>query len=110
MGSQRKEEKIAIPKWDVALEALLTEEYGKKGDELKIEDLLRIGKKNNIRFDDMIVTLFEMCIDDLWRYFDANSNEHRFTREEVNKLYRNGRINPTDVRHLDGGFSPGRFI
>lgn len=95
-----------IPKWDVALEALARDEYQKKGVALRIDDFARLAKDHAIRFDDIMVTLFELVLQGEWRYEDDERTIKVFTRSEVNHLYVNGRLSDRDVRHYTGYWSP----
>ena len=65
------ENKNAIPKWDVALAALVREVYNQRNVPLSVADLNRLCTQYSIRFDDMLVNMFELCIHNAWRYQDA---------------------------------------
>ncbi len=96
----------AIPKWDVALEALARNEYQQKGAALRIDDFTRLSKDHVIRFDDIMVTLFELVLQGEWRYEDDERVIKILTRDEVNHLYVNGRLSDNDVRDYTGYWSP----
>ncbi|TPW09966.1 MAG: hypothetical protein FD130_2354 [Halothiobacillaceae bacterium] len=95
-----------VPKWDVALEALSREESLLQNRPLQLDDFLRLAKTHAIRFDDIMVTLFELVLNQRWRYTSKTGVVTPITRDEVNHLYVNGRINEDDVRHYDGFWSP----
>ncbi len=95
-----------IPKWDIALAALAREEFDKGGHSLSLEDFKRQATEHAIRFDDIMVTLFELCIQGEWQYQDADGNDRPITRDEVNKLYVGGRLADKDVADYTGSWSP----
>lgn len=94
-----------IPKWDPALENLIKDEFSEKGDKLVLQDFLELARKHAIRFDDIMVTVFELCINGLWKYTDANGIDVAITRDTVNKLYVNGRLRENDLQAYSGGWS-----
>jgi hypothetical protein len=100
------EEPITIPKWDVALEALVKEEYGKLGRPLTLDDYRRLAQQYTIRLDDIMVTLFELCIQHRWRYEDAEGKPYRITRQLLNRLTAGGRLNDEDLKTFSGGWIP----
>jgi len=55
-----------IPKWDVALESLVKDEYAKLGRPLDLADFKRLGKEYKIRFDDMMHTLCQLVVNNEW--------------------------------------------
>ncbi|NOY63033.1 MAG: hypothetical protein GXP10_07775 [Gammaproteobacteria bacterium] len=92
-----------VPKWDIALAALATEAFKKKGSPLNIADFLSLAREHSIRFDDIMVTMFELCIQDEWHYAGPNGE---ITRESFNELYINGRLDEDDVKAYSGGWAP----
>ena len=66
-----KNEVIDVPKWDVALESLVGDEYRNKGSDLLIDDFNRLAQVHAIRFDDIMETVFKLCIHGRWQYRDA---------------------------------------
>jgi hypothetical protein len=97
---------FTTPKWDVALEALARDESKKLSRPLQVEDFLRLAREHAIRFDDIMVTMFELVLNDEWTYLDGDQKPTAITRNEVNNLYVNGRLNDKDVREYDGYWSP----
>ena len=95
-----------VPKWDIALAALASEEAEKMGQGLMVKDFHRLAEENTIRFDDIMVTMFELVIQGEWKYQEANGVERAITRDEVDKLYVGGRIAETDVMQYLGLWSP----
>jgi len=98
-------EQFEQPKWDVALESLLNEEFAKKGTPIGLEDLQRLAVLHAIRFDDILDTLLEMCIDGAWFYQDQQGNHQAITRDIYDKLFRVGRTKQEDLEPYTGGWS-----
>jgi hypothetical protein len=94
-----------IPKWDVALEALMREEYY-QSNRLTLSDIKRLADDYAIRFDDMIVTAFELVLSGEWHYVNRNGDRRDITADEINRLYKGGRIHYKDVTHYDGSWVP----
>ena len=95
-----------IPKWDIALAALAREDYRKAGRNLTLEDFKRQARQHAIRFDDIMVTLFELCIEGEWQYQGADGVDRVISREEVDKLYVGGRLADKDVADYTGSWYP----
>ncbi len=95
-----------IPKWDIALAALAREAFEKSGRNLSLEDFKRQAAEHAIRFDDIMVTMFELCIQGEWRYQDADGHDRIITRNEVDKLYVGGRLADKDVAGYTGSWYP----
>jgi hypothetical protein len=94
-----------IPKWDVALEALLREEYQKRRTPLTVDDVQRLSAQYSIRFDDMMHTLFELTIHGLWRYMPAPNVIGEITRAHMDALWAEGRLVPDHARkHYPGAW------
>jgi hypothetical protein len=97
-----------VPKWDIALAALASEEAGKKGSGLTVKDFQHLADTNAIRFDDIMVTMFELVIQGEWKYKDANGIDKLISRDEVDKLYVGGRLAEADVMQYTGQWIPLR--
>jgi len=95
-----------VPKWDFALAALATEEAGIMGQGLMVKDFHRLAEAHAIRFDDIMVTMFELVIQGEWKYQDIDGAERLITRDEVNKLYVGDRLAEADVMQYLGLWSP----
>jgi len=100
------DENTEIPKWDEALEALVKEECSQKGGVLMIEDFSRIARVHSIRFDDIMETVFALCINGQWQYTNSNGSVHSITQDEVDRLYVERRIYEKDLRDYTGTWSP----
>ncbi len=100
------DEVVEVPKWDVALESLISEEYRKKGEDLTNEDFTRLAKAHAIRYDDIMETVFSLCISGVWTYLNAEGDVEEITREQIDKLYVNARLVSKDLREFTGGWRP----
>ena len=96
-----------VPKWDIALAALATEEAGIMGQGLMVKDFHRLAEEHTIRFDDIMVTMFELVIQGEWKYQDVDGAERSISRDEVDNLYVGGRLAEADVMQYLGLWSPG---
>jgi len=95
-----------VPKWDIALAALAKEEAGKLGHGLRIAEFKRLADIHAIRFDDIMVTMFELVINNEWRYEYPDGVERPISRDEVEKLYVGGRLVEADVNTYTGLWTP----
>ena len=91
---------------DIALAALAKEDFEKCGCNLTLADFKRQAAEHAIRFDDIMVTLFELCIQGEWQYQDADGHNRAITRDEVDNLYVGGRLADKDVADYTGSWSP----
>jgi len=95
-----------VPQWDVALEALVREEYQQLGRLLDNQDFRRLANHYTIRFDDIMATLFELAIQGRWVYLERSGRRQAISRETLDKLYVHGRLNEEDLRSFTGGWRP----
>lgn len=95
-----------VPLWDVALESLLREVAVRKLGALTVGDIVYLAQQHNIRFDDLMVTLFELVFQEQWQYCDTNGDIQPITRADVNALFVNGRIYPDDMGGFTGSWRP----
>lgn len=100
------EKEMDIPKWDVALEALIREEYVKLNCALKIDDFHHLSVEYSIRFDDIMETVFALTIEGRWTYQDEKGRDKEITQDMVDDLYVNARLHEDDVREYTGGWRP----
>ncbi len=96
---------MEIHKWDVALENLIREETEKNNKPLTLNDVKRLANDHVIRFDDIMVTVFELTLNNKWVYKENNSIVP-LTREQVDDLYTGGRIKEEDVERYTGSWFP----
>jgi len=94
-----------VPKWDVALEGLAKDAYRVKGDALNVDDFHKLAVDNSIRFDDIMVTMFELCIYNEWQY-KSDAELVDITRETLNQLFVNGRLQEKDMQDCSGDWMP----
>src|SRR3569623_3052327 len=109
MNGTTNEGPVPLAKWDVALEALLKEEQLKKAAPLTVDDVRRLALEYAIRFDDIVVTLFELCIYGEWQYRDRQGVVGEMTPERFNDLTSNGRLKARDLIGFDGGWAPLKY-
>ncbi|MCF6336422.1 MAG: hypothetical protein L3J84_00515 [Gammaproteobacteria bacterium] len=95
-----------VPKWDIALAALAKEEVEKLGRGLRIAEFKRLADEHTIRFDDIMVTMFELVINKEWRYEYPDGVKKTIDRDEVEKLYVGGRLVEADVNEYVGLWLP----
>jgi len=95
-----------VPKWDIALEGLVNDTYRMKGATLNIDDFQKLAVDNRIRFDDIMVTMFELCIYAEWQYKN-DQGKVNITRETLDQLFVNGRLQEKDMRDFSGDWMPG---
>ena len=94
-----------VPKWDIALEGLVNDTYRMKGAALNIDDFQKLAVDNRIRFDDIMVTMFELCIYSKWQYKN-DEGKVNITRETLDQLFVNGRLQEKDMRDFSGDWMP----
>ena len=97
---------MPIPKWDVALEALVREEHQKLGRPLGLDDFRRLAQQYTIRLDDIMVTLFELCIYSRWQYRNSAGEPREISRELLDELTAGGRLKDEDLTTFSGGWTP----
>lgn len=97
---------VEVSKWDLALEALVREEFRILGRALHMEDFRRLAQQHAIRLDDIMVTLFELVIQGEWNYRDEQGRERSFDRDTLDGLYVNRRLQEQDLQGFTGGWLP----
>ena len=106
MGEGEAPEPEEIPRWDVALEALVREEYSHLGRDLRLADFQRLARHYAIRLDDILATLFELVIEGRWVYEPTGRGDAPITRELLDGLYVGGRLHARDVAAFEGSWRP----
>jgi len=94
-----------VPKWDIALEGLAKETYLQTARGLNVDDFHKLAVENKIRLDDIMVTMFELCIYGVWQY-KKDSKKVEITRETLDNLFVNARLQEKDVRDFTGDWHP----
>jgi len=105
---QLKDVDVEVPRWDIALASLASEEAGKLNRGLTIKDFEHLAEEHAIRFDDIMVTMFELVIQGKWKYLDDNGINKIISRDEIEKLYVGGRLAKADVMQYTGQWIPLR--
>lgn len=95
-----------IPRWDVAIEALIHEEFINRRRMLVIADFDRLAQQYAIRFDDIMATVFELVVCGKWSYLDDQGVSRTFSREDVDRLCVHGRLARPDIEKLAGRWRP----
>ena len=106
MAQEQLKQEEELPKWDVALEALVREEHKKLERPLLTDDFLRLAKEHAIRFDDIMDTVLRMVTLGVWTYADAKGEAQAITQEEVDRMYKGGRLKDEDLKEYDGSWAP----
>lgn len=94
------------PGWDVALAALAEDEYRRKQGPLKLNDFRRLATEYRIRFDDIMVTLFQLVRHGRWRYLDGSGAPLELADDTLDRLYVNRRLQEVDLQDYDGSWEP----
>ena len=101
------DEPISVPLWDVALEALIVEEYQRTGRPVTTEDIQRLAGEHTIRFDDIVDALLCLVRHNNWCYADPQRGPRPLSKDELNLLDTSERrIQPRDLRDFSGGWQP----
>jgi hypothetical protein len=95
-----------IPQWDVALEGLAREAYQKLGQPLRVEDFSQLARQHAIRLDDIMATVFALCLHERWRYEDDQGEHKTFTQDDVDRLLKGSRLQADDLNSYSGGWRP----
>lgn len=95
-----------MPKWDVALEALLEDEAGQQARPLGIEDFKGLAERYQIRFDDIMATVLELTVHGLWGYVRPDGVVEVLSRKKVDGLYKQGRLYAENLDEFNGGWYP----
>ena len=99
-------EPFEVPKWDEALAGMIADEHARKQVPLTIDDFAALARRYSIRFDDIMETVFKLCIHDLWAYQTADGKDLKISQDMVDRLYVNARLHEKDVREFTGGWMP----
>lgn len=97
-----------IPRWDVALEALLRETCQRLGRPLTHGDFRQLATRYAIRFDDIMDTLFELAMAGEWEFRQADGEPVAVTPELVAGLHVKSRLEEDDLRTFRGSWRPLR--
>lgn len=89
MGKEVTDTPVDVPKWDPALEALAREAYQRLGHPLGIDDFRRLGKEYQIRFHDMMATIYQLEVHGKWQHQGHDGAGNPVADDE---LYVHGRL------------------
>ena len=97
-----------MPKWDVAIAALVNDQHRKKASPLTLSDFRSLAREHAMRLDDIMETMFLLAIHREWEYSDAAGDKQSLTQEILDSLYVKRRLSEEDLSSFDGGWQPSR--
>ena len=92
--------------WDVALEALLNEQYQQHGRALDMPLLHALGERYTIRLDDLLDTLCKLTAHGAWHYLDRDGQVLPPDGDMCRLLHANHRLNAVQLDRLRGRWQP----
>lgn len=95
-----------MPRWDVAIEGMVKDEYRKQGAPLKMDDFRRLAADYDFRLDDIMETVFLMVMHEAWSYSVDASDSRTLSHEVLVELCTKKRLNDQDLAGINGGFAP----
>jgi hypothetical protein len=95
-----------MPKWDVALASLVSDEFRKNNRPLTLDDFHHLAKLHAIRLDDIMETMFLLAINGEWTYADSAGQAQPLDRETLDGLYVKGRLSERDLGAFNGSWRP----
>ncbi len=98
---------VAIPKWDVALEALVTEEFNTVRRPLGLADFRRLGQTHGIRFHDIMATIYQLEIHEKWRH-QGLDGDHPASEATLEGLYVHDRLDEDTAEKYSVTWAPKR--
>jgi len=98
---------VEIPKWDVALEALVTEEYNTLRRPLALDDFRRLGQAHGIRFHDIMATVYQLEVHGKWRHQGVDGDQAA-SEADLAGLYVHGRLDDDTAEKFSVTWAPIR--
>ncbi len=95
-----------MPRWDIALAALASDEYRKTNQPLTLDDFHHLAKQHAIRLDDIMETMFLLVINGEWIYTDSNDQPQALDQDTLDGLYVKRRLSEEDLSAFDGNWQP----
>jgi hypothetical protein len=95
-----------MPKWDVAIAALASDQYRKKAGPLTLDDFRSLARKHAMRLDDIMETMFLLAINGEWEYADAAGKKQPLDQDTLDGLYVKRRLTEEDLNLFDGSWQP----
>lgn len=92
--------------WDVALEALLNEQFREHGDALNMAALTHLADHHNIRLDDILDTLCKLTDAGAWAYEDKSGAVAPPDSDMCRLLKANHRLNELQLDRMRGRWRP----
>lgn len=106
MAKDDKDTPADIPQWDVALEALIREEFKRRGRPLSLDDFRRLGKAHRIRVHDITATVYQLERHGKW-YHQARDGAGRPVQAlRLAGLYRHERLDEDTAEKFSVTWAP----
>ncbi|MDO6459707.1 hypothetical protein Q4485_03275 [Granulosicoccaceae sp. 1_MG-2023] len=95
-----------MPRWDVAIEGMVRDEFRKQGTALKLGDFRRLAADYDFRLDDIMETVFLMLMHEAWQYSPDAADTRSLSHDVLVELCTKKRLNDQDLSGISGGFAP----
>lgn len=92
MNKYTKDAPVDVPKWDIALEGLLNDEYRRLKRPMHLDDLRRVGQVHKIRSHDITATLCQLDRYGKWGHRGFDEAGRPMAEDAVEGLYQHGRL------------------
>lgn len=92
MDKYGKNTPVDVPKWDIALEALVNDEHRRLRRPLGLDDLRRLGQTHQIRFHDIMATMYQLEKHGKWAHQGRDDGDRATGGSDLDALYDHGRL------------------
>lgn len=99
-------DELDIPKWDVALAAMVSDETRIQDRPLKLDDFRRLAKRYAFRLDDIFETMALLVIHKEWKYTNPEGEDEMIEQQSLNEMFVDNRISDRSISHYDGSWFP----
>jgi len=106
MNKHGKNTPVDVPKWDIALEALISDEYRRLQRPLSIGDFRRLGQAHKIRFHDIMATVYQLVRYGKWRHEARDEQGRPVDEQALQGLYDHGRLDEDAAERLAVSWAP----
>jgi len=100
----------SMPKWDVALAALVDDTYRTKAAPLDLDDFHDLARQHAIRLDDIMETLFQLVINGTWVYTGSDGKALALDQATLDGMYVKRRLSEQELSTFDGDWRPAVAI
>jgi hypothetical protein len=107
MDKKPADKPVEIPKWDVALEALVRDEFKTLRRPLGLDDFRRLGQAHSIRFHDIMETIHQLELHGKWQHQGKNG-DHPASAKDLDGLYVHGRLDEDTAEKYTVTWMPTR--